>query len=161
MRNRGCKETKENVSRKDVGCVTMQTLNRYLDLIDQLDSARKSLLDLQDAAVPGAQKLTGMPHAPGVRDKVGDFAIEIADTKAAIADMEREIEDIRKRIVKFIDEIPYVDLRTIFRMRYIRLYDWEDIAEVFNFRYSESTYRKRVSGYMEKYSDDHHVQQVR
>lgn len=139
----------------------MQKLNRYLALIDQLDSARKSLMDLQDAATPGAQKLTGMPHAPGVRDKVGDLAIEIADTKDAIADMEAEIEATAKEIEEFIPTIPYVELRNIFRMRYIRLLDWEDIAEVFQWRYTEAAFRKRVKGYMERHSSEPKVRRVR
>ena len=69
-----------------------QDFTRYLVLHEQLDKARNCLLDLQEAAVPGAQVLTGMPHAPGVKDKVGNLAIEIADTKASIRDMEEEME---------------------------------------------------------------------
>lgn len=133
-----------------MSCVTLQDLNRYLTLRKQLDKARESLLDLQDAAVPGAQVLTGMPHAPGVKDKVGNLAIEIADTKDEIEDMEREVEALEQDVRAFIKTIPYVELRTIFRLRYIRLLTWEDIAEVFRFRYCESTLRRRIERYMQK-----------
>ena len=128
--------------------MTLQDLNRYLALCKQLDKARESLLDLQEAAVPGAQVLTGMPHTPGVKDKVGNLAIEIADTKDAIEEMEAEVQALGEEVNIFIKTIPYVDLRTIFRLRFIRMLTWEDVAEVFRWRYSESTLRRRVEQYM-------------
>lgn len=128
--------------------MTLQDLNRYLHLCKQLDKARESLLDLQEAAVPGAQVLTGMPHTPGVKDKVGNLAIEIADTKDAIEEMEAEVQALGEEVNIFIKTIPYVELRTIFRLRFIRMLTWEDVAEVFRWRYSESTLRRRVEQYM-------------
>lgn len=130
--------------------MTLQDLNRYLTLCKQLDSARESLLNLQDAAVPGAQVLTGMPHAPGVKDKVGNLAIEIADTKDAINEMERNVEAMKKEVESFIRTIPYVDLRTIFRLRFIRMLTWEDIEEVFQWRLTATALQKRVAYYMRK-----------
>ena len=128
--------------------MTLQDLNRYLSLCKQLEKARESLLDLQEAAVPGAQVLTGMPHTPGVKDKVGNLAIEIADTKDAIEEMEAEVQALGEEVNIFIKTIPYVELRTIFRLRFIRMLTWEDVAEVFRWRYSESTLRRRVEQYM-------------
>lgn len=131
----------------------MQDLNEYLDLAKKLERARESLQDLEDAAVPGAQKLTGMPRTPGVSDKVGKFAIEIADTKAAIAEMERELTEKQKQIEAFIETIPDVELRTIFRLRYIRRLSWDDISQVFRWRYTDAALRKRVKGYLSRNTD--------
>ena len=129
-------------------CVTLQDLNRYLDLVKQLNRARESLLDLQEAAVPGAQKLTGMPHTPGVSDKVGNLAIEIADTKTAIGEMEQERAAMQTKIEAFITTIPDVELRTIFRLRYVRILSWDDIEEVFRWRYSKTAIRRRAERYI-------------
>ena len=136
-----------------------QDFTRYLVLHEQLDKARNCLLDLQEAAVPGAQVLTGMPHAPGVKDKVGNLAIEIADTKASIRDMEEEMEALRAEISAFIEEIPYPELKMIFRLRFLRWLSWDDIAEVFRWRYHETTLRKKVHRYIKRNcsSDDTHV----
>lgn len=130
--------------------MTLHDLNGYLTLLKNLERARESLLDLQDAAVPGAQVLTGMPHAPGVKDKIGNLAVEIADTKTEIERMEAEAKATEAEIDTFIRTIPYVELRTIFRLRYIRILSWEDIAEVFRWRFSETALRKRVNNYMSK-----------
>lgn len=134
--------------------MTLQDLNGYLTLLKNLERARESLLDLQDAAVPGAQVLTGMPHAPGVKDKIGNLSVEIADTKTEIERMEAEAKATEAEIDAFIRTIPYVELRTIFRLRFIRMLTWEDIAEVFRWRYGESTLRRRVEQYMKSAEND-------
>ena len=130
--------------------MTLQELNSFLTLHRQLNSARESLLDLQDAAVPGAQVLTGMPHAPGVKDKVGNLAIMIADTKTEIERMERELEEMQKDVEAFIQTIPDVELRNIFRFRFLHQLTWEDISEVCRWRYTETALRKRVQTYMNR-----------
>ena len=60
--------------------MTLAQLNEHLDAVQQLARTEETLKNLWDAAVPGAQKLTGMPHASGVRDKVGDFAVAVSYT---------------------------------------------------------------------------------
>lgn len=133
--------------------MTLQDLNRYLALQKQLDSARESLLDLQDAAVPGAQVLTGMPHAPGVKDKVGNLAIMIADTKTEIERMEQELAAMEADVDAFIRTIPNVELRNIFRFRFLLRLSWEDIAEMCRWRYTETALRKRVITYLERFGN--------
>lgn len=133
--------------------MTLQDLNKHLDLVKQLNRARESLLDLQEAAVPGAQRLTGMPHAPGVSDKVGNLAIMIADTKTEIESMEREIEALEGEISNFINTIPDVELRNIFKFRFLLRLTWEDIAQMCRWRYTETALRKRVQSYVERFGD--------
>ena len=58
--------------------MTLAQLNEHLDAVQQLARTEETLKNLWDAAVPGAQKLTGMPHASGVRDKVADLLVVIA-----------------------------------------------------------------------------------
>ena len=63
--------------------MTLKELNGHFVLRERLARAKEMLASLQAAACPGAQVLTGMPHAPGVSDKVGDLAVEIAEAFAA------------------------------------------------------------------------------
>jgi ribosome recycling factor len=67
-----------------------------------------------------------------------------------IKEMEAEVQAMGEEINTFIKTIPYVELRTIFRLRYVRFLSWEDIAEVFRWRFSESTLRRRTERYMAK-----------
>lgn len=134
--------------------MTLQNLNDYLSKCCQLEAARESLLDLEEAAVPGAKVLTGMPRTPGVRDRVGSLAIAIADTKETIKELEQTIETTGKEIEAFIQTIPAVELRTLFRFRFVHLLSWDDIAEIFRWRYDQSTLRRRVERYMKKYHQE-------
>ena len=71
--------------------MTLKELNGHFVLRERLARAKEMLASLQAAACPGAQVLTGMPHAPGVRDKVGDLAVEIADLEGRIQILMNEL----------------------------------------------------------------------
>ena len=64
--------------------MTLAELNWHFALRDKLEKARETMATLRQKALPGASALTGMPHTPGVSDKVGDLAAEIADMDAYI-----------------------------------------------------------------------------
>ena len=64
--------------------MTLQELSKYYKLHERLERNREMLSSLYAAAGPGAQVITGMPHAPGVSDKVGDLAAELWDCKARL-----------------------------------------------------------------------------
>ena len=49
--------------------MTLAQLNEHLDAVQQLARTEETLKNFWDAAVPGAQKLTGMPRGSGVRDR--------------------------------------------------------------------------------------------
>lgn len=63
------------------------------------------LQSLRDAACPGAAALTGMPHTPGIKDKVGDLAAEIVDMDARVGFLEEEVKASEGQIMPFIQGI--------------------------------------------------------
>ena len=81
--------------------MTLAELNGHLDLVQQLQKTEELIQGLWDAAVPGAQKLDGMPHAPGVNDKVGVLGAEIAD-------METQRDALKMQIAKS-EETPSIE----------------------------------------------------
>ena len=85
--------------------LTLADLNQHLESIERLTKAREMLLSLREAAFPGAAVITGMPHAPGVKDKVGDLASEIADMDARISYLEAEVKASEATILPFIQSI--------------------------------------------------------
>lgn len=100
--------------------MTLQELNRHFELRERLDKANEMLDALRAAACPGAQVLTGMPHSTGVKDKVGDLAVEIADMDTRIQFLEDEIKTGEETILPFIRSIEDDQTRLIFRLRFIR-----------------------------------------
>ena len=112
--------------------MTLRKLNEYARLQRELNRAENLKASLTEAMEPGAQILTGLPHAPGYRDKLGELLPGILD---ALPSVESQIESLRKQIarheaeiVRFIDEIPDIQTRTIFRLRFLGGFEWAVVA---------------------------------
>lgn len=109
--------------------MTLRELSRYYKLHERLERNREMLSSLTAAAGPGAQVLTGMPHAQGVNDKVGDLAIEMEDLEERIAHLELECDREKKKIGKYISNIKDDQTRMIFRLRFIHCMTWLQVAD--------------------------------
>lgn len=110
--------------------MTLDELNKHLELREKLAKAQEMLVSLRVAAQPGAAKLTGMPHTPGVRDKVGDLAAEIADLSGRIDEITAEIAQQEPWIEAFIAEISDDQTRMVFRLRFLRGLSWKEVSQV-------------------------------
>lgn len=110
--------------------MTLYELSHHLRLQERLARDEQILISIQSAVGPGSQVLTGMPHTPGIKDKVGDLAAEIADLKAEIALLAAEAEAERRAIFPYIEAIPETHIRTIMRLRFVRCLSWREVAAV-------------------------------
>lgn len=110
--------------------MTLAELNRHLELVQDLKSTQELLNGLWAAAVPGAQKLTGMPHQPGVSDKTGAYAIEIADAEEQIELIKARIAESEAVILPWIAAIDDNLTRIVFRLRFIRGKQWQEVADI-------------------------------
>lgn len=108
--------------------MTKEELSRHVELRKQLAADLELLTSLEVAAGPRVQHLDGMPHAPGVRDVVGDLATEIADVKTEISQLEAEIARSEAAIVDYVNSIKDAQTRMIFRLRFIRGMSWKEVA---------------------------------
>ena len=103
----------------------------------QLQKTEELIQGLWDAAVPGAQKLDGMPHASGVSDKVGVLGAEIADMETQRDALKEQIARSEETIAVWIAEIEDNTTRLVFRLRFIRGMPWKTVASVLGGRNSE------------------------
>ena len=122
--------------------MTLDRLNRHLDMQKDLKRARETLLVLEAKAQPGAQVLTGMPHAPGVNDKVGTLAVELADARAEVDRLAAAVSADEKEIADYIETIKDMTTRTVFRLHFIRTLTWTEVAEIFGGYNTENTIRQ-------------------
>lgn len=81
--------------------MTVQELSRYLTLRKQIDEDKEIYENMCQKMGPASPSLSGMPHTPGVRDKVGDLAADLADLDAGIKELEAEAERVLPAIEEF------------------------------------------------------------
>ena len=108
----------------------MQELSKYYNLLQRIHRAEEILAGLQSAAIPGAQVLNGMPHAPGVKDRLGDLAAEITDMQRLIWELEQQAGQERAKVASYIDSIDDEQTRLIFRLRFLHCLTWQEVADI-------------------------------
>ena len=115
---------------KPLGEWTLQELSKYYNLLQRIYRAEDILAGPQSAVCPGAQKLTGMPAAPGVKDKLGDFTAEIVDMQQLIEQLKQQAEQERAKVAAYINSIDDEQTRLIFRLRFLHCLTWAEVAEI-------------------------------
>lgn len=128
--------------------MTLDELNIHFNLVNELKKAKDMLQNLWNAAYPGGQVLTGMPHAPGVKDKIGNLGVEIADLETEIKAMEAEVNNSAVPVLAFIAEIPDIQTRMVFRLRFCRGYQWKEVARMLGGGNSEDSVKKVCYRYL-------------
>lgn len=73
--------------------------------------------------------LTGMPRGGGQHDQVQDGAIRVAELKDAYREIMEELETAQAALDPLISELNDADDRAVMRLRYIKGFSPEDIAE--------------------------------
>ena len=110
--------------------MTRQDLEKHLKMRRQLMECRDILQNLKRSVGPGTQALTGMPHAPGVKDKVGDLATEIAYMERRVAALQAKVDDQAVEVRNFIAGVQDDQMKIILSLRYIRGLTWIEVALV-------------------------------
>lgn len=132
--------------------MTLQELSQHFKLREQLARDEELLKSLEAAAYPGAHVLTGMPHTPGVSDKVGYLAAEIADMKEQIRILSEEIAQDEATVAAYIETIEDGQTRMIFRLRFLRCLTWAEVATVIGGKNTEEGVKTACYRYLRRKS---------
>ena len=124
--------------------MTRQDLEKHLKMRRQLMECRDILQNLKRSVGPGTQALTGMPHAPGVKDKVGDLATEITYMERRVAALQAKVDDQAVEVRNFIAGVQDDQMKIILSLRYIRGLTWIEVALVLGGRNTGSGVRPAV-----------------
>lgn len=73
--------------------------------------------------------ITGMPRGSDNHSKVEDGAIRMADLKDAYREAAKELEEMKEALDPLISDLDNADDRAVMRLRYIKGFSPEDIAE--------------------------------
>lgn len=133
--------------------MTLKELSQLYYLNREIEMDKKRLQSLELRALPGAQVLTGMPHAPGVSDKVGDYAAEIADLRGIIEAKHKQCLYERNRLERYIRDIDDSFIRQIFTYRFINGLPWNQVAACIGGNNTSETVRQAARRYIKKVSE--------
>ena len=73
--------------------------------------------------------ITGKPHGSGTHSQVEDGAIRITDLMDVYRETVKELDDMKAELDPLIDTLENADDRAVMRLRYIKGFSPEDIAE--------------------------------
>ncbi len=107
----------------------MIDLYRMRQLIRQTVKVEWRIEQEQARATKITSIITGMPRGGSQRDQVQDGAIRIVELKEAYAEIIRELEQMRSELDTLISQMVDADDRAVMRLRYIKGWSPEDIAE--------------------------------
>lgn len=128
--------------------MTLKELSQLYYLNREIEMDKRRLRELEAKALPGAQSLTGMPHTPGVSDKVGDCAAEIADLRGIIEAKHQQCLYERNRLERYISGIEDSLTRQIFELRFAEGLSWSRVVASIGGGNTEEGARKRVYRYL-------------
>lgn len=131
--------------------MTIQELSRYYNIQISLEKNREVYENLRQKASPASPKLTGMPHVSGVRDKVGDLAIELAEMEERIRWLENQAAVEKPKVEAYCRSIMDARLYLIFRLRFIRCYSWAEVAATLGKCYTESVVSRMAYDYIDSH----------
>lgn len=93
--------------------------------------------------------IDGMPHAlGGSSDKMADAVIRKTDSSTFIGALKEQIKKEEAEIEAVLALLPKAKQKTVIRVKYYNLYDWDDVA-MFMFG-DKSDYSRNTEKYKEK-----------
>lgn len=107
----------------------MVNLYRMRQLIRQTVKVQWKLEQEEARATKITTILTGMPRGGGNHDQVQEGAIKLAELKEAYRETIGALEEMRRIIDPMISTLENADDRAVMRLRYIKGFSPEDIAE--------------------------------
>ena len=134
--------------------MTRKQLNQHFKLLEKKEKTQELRAALFDAAGPGASKVTGMPHANTINDKVGNIAVEIADLDARIEYLQAEIKESERDILAFIAGIDDDRIRIALRLHYINGKPWKEVSSTLGKHISEDSVQSACYRYFKNRTEE-------
>lgn len=129
--------------------MTKKELSQLYYLKKEIKEQQKRLEELETLATVCTAKITGMPHGTGINDKIGKYAVQIADLKGLLDLNLKKCFYEFNRINRFIESVEDSEMRIILTLRYMQNLSWRRVAKTMNYQ-DGSVPRKRHDRFLRK-----------
>lgn len=130
--------------------MTIKELSQLYWLNREIERDKARLEELYTKAIGCNQPITGMPHVPGITDKVGRYAGEIADLRGIIeANIQRCFYELN-RLNRYIDNVDDPQMRMILSLRFVNGLPWQQVAASIGGSNTADSVRKACRRYLDK-----------
>lgn len=132
--------------------MTIKDLSQLYWLTREIEKDSGRLEELYEKATGTASAIGGVTKAPGFTDKVGRYAVEIAELRSVLEARRDRCEAEKVNLERYIDAIPDSLTRQIFHFRFVDGQSWELVAQSVGGGNTKNGVKKRVFRYLEKSS---------
>lgn len=109
--------------------MTFKELSGVYYISKEIEAIELEIERLRTTAEKITSVISDMPRGGGNVDKLTDIIAQIADYQAELADALIRKANEQIRISKYIDSIDDITIRSIFRLRFLSLYQWNEVAD--------------------------------
>ena len=109
--------------------MTVKEMSQLYYLNREIEHLQRQLEELECLAEGTTQVITGMPHGSGTSDKVGRYAVRIADLRSMIDNRKARCWDELNRLNEYIDSVEDSLTRQILTLRYVNGLSWQQVAD--------------------------------
>ena len=130
--------------------MTVKEMSQLYYLNREIVQLERQLEELECLAESTAQVITGMPHGGGTSDKVGRYAVRIADLRSMIDDRKARCWDELRRLNAYIDGVEDSLTRQILTLRYVNGLSWQQVANSVGGANTDKSVSKICYRYLER-----------
>ena len=131
--------------------MTKEELSQLYYLNREIEHLKDKIAELECAATASTSRITGMPHASGISDKVGKYAAEIAELKELIELNIKKCFYELNRLNRYINNIDDSEIRLILSLRYVNGLSWGQVAASISSYATEDSIRMKHDRYLKKH----------
>ena len=123
--------------------MTKKELSQLYYLKKEIKEQQKRIKELETTATSCSSKIDGLPNGEGINDKIGNYAVQIADLKSLLDLNLKKCFYELNRLNRYIQSVENSQMRMILTLRYINGLTWQQIAKTMGTAGDGSTERKK------------------
>ena len=130
--------------------MTMKELYQLHNLTKLIERYMNEIRRIEERLGVKSPSLTGMPHAPGAHDKLGEGVPELVDRKNELEERRKQYTAARNKLRSYVESVPDLHVRLIMQLRFLDLMSWQEVADFAGGKNSEDSVRMLVKRYLKR-----------